>query len=86
MKTAVIYNRIEQLDYFIVNEDITHLQGVYVNSVGTDPNLEQELISLVYGDNPDETKGEVIHKLVTVQEIQQAVHKGAALIECGFLP
>lgn len=47
-KTAVIFDSFDELKLLVVEGDHSHLDGTYINSTTADPELEQELTSLVY--------------------------------------
>lgn len=80
MKTALIWFEVpEKITYFIIDQDLSKFQGVYINSVNN-VDLQAELNSIIY----DETSGEFLHSEVTIEEIENAVREGAKLIEAGF--
>jgi len=82
MKTAIIFNDYEQLYYFVVDGDLSHLHGVIVNSVDSDPKLQDEVCNLIY----DAKTGEALLSDVELAEFVKAVRDNSAVIEIGFLP
>lgn len=81
MKTAIIWNEIEDLKYVVVDGDYTHLHGVYINMADNDPDKERELSGLVYDEEFC-----FKHQPLLLDAFADAIRDGAALIECGFLP
>ncbi len=86
IKTAVIFNIFERVEFFVVEGDWTRFQDVYINSVN-DCNIENyeglqaELQQLVYNY-------EGVYKIHPVENIvfAQAIRDGALIVECGFMP
>jgi hypothetical protein len=84
MKTAVIYNEIEELKYYVFEGDLRNFQDIYINMCVPEKFFdrpeeyeklcEQLLINITYATP------------VTIEEFRQAILTGAYLIECGFLP
>jgi hypothetical protein len=80
MKTAVIWNELEQLRYVVIDGDWNRFQGVYINSV-EEQDLQDELVKLVYDGS-----GKELLPFVTIDVFAEAIREGAAVVECGFLP
>lgn len=81
MKTVVIWDDCEaNLKFFVVDRDVSHLNGVYVNSLNTTEEQCAEASSLVYDD-----KGKQVIEMQDEFPVE-AVKEGAKVITCGFLP
>lgn len=77
-KTAIIFNYLgENIEYFVVSEDLTRFQGVYINT-GHKPVLEHELVDKMFDD-----KGRWVLATAELLEFQLAVRNGATIVECG---
>ena len=91
MKTVIIYDQLDaELNFVVIDKDVTHLNGVYINSCALDDEDEDEfeakqdeLSALFYEENGKNT--ELCNQLTTEFPVQ-AVRDGAAVIVCGFLP
>lgn len=91
MKTVIIYDQCEaNLIFFVVEEDVSHLDGVYINQwIESDKKAErkkrealQDLLSkLVY----DETSGKMLLEPLKKFPTKEVV-AGAKVIVAGFLP
>jgi hypothetical protein len=82
MKTVVIWDSVEaDLRFFVVDRDLGHLDGKYVNSADNTEALDKEISMLVY----DETTGKQVIEM-TKEFPVEAVREGAKVIVCGFLP
>lgn len=80
MQTAIIFFMYEELCYFIVDGDRSHLHECYINAVADDRHLQDELNELLFSE--DESKQA---KKRTIAEVAEAIRNGAKLIECGLL-
>lgn len=90
MKTVIIYDQCEaNLIFFVVEDDYSHLDGVYVNQwVESDKKAERKqrealqdlLLKLVYDD-----KGKMLLKPLKKFPAKEVV-AGAKVIVAGFLP
>ena len=79
-KTVVIWDSCEtHLQYFVVDKDVSHLDGKYVNSVDCTDQESDAVSLLVYDD-----QGKKVIELVDTFPIQ-AVLDGAKVISAGFL-
>jgi len=77
IKTAVIYNEVEELKYLVVDGDWTRFQGIYINSSeDTD-----ELSELIYDEY-----GRYRVEFTDLQGFAAAIRDGALVVQCGFLP
>ena len=81
MKTVIIYDQIYQqpISYYVVDRDVSHLHGVYGNSVNASEEQQNELCSIVF-DEEWNTKPALEHFPT------EEVVNGAKVIVCGFLP
>jgi hypothetical protein len=81
-KTVVIWDMCgqEPIQFAVIDRDITHLDGIYINSSGNDPAKEDELSNLFYADD-----GVLEVDLTEVFPVH-AVQAGAKVIVAGFLP
>jgi hypothetical protein len=86
MKTAVIWNEIEELKYAVIGGDLSKFQGVYCNS--SQPEDFDESNGLY--DDLSEELAEVSEnfEFVTIDKFASVIREGAdcKVIECGFLP
>lgn len=82
MKTVLIYDQCGQEDvkFAVIEKDVSHLSGIYINNSENDLELEDELSDLLYDKN-----GESLVELSKEFPVQ-AVIEGAKVIVCGFLP
>lgn len=81
-QTVVIWDQCGQteLQFAVIDRDVSHLKGIYINSVGTDPALQDELNNLFYADDGT-------CEIDLVEEFPvEAVKAGAIVIVAGFLP
>lgn len=82
MKTVLIYDRCGQdnVKFVVIDKDVSHLDGIYINNSENSMELENELSDLLYANNEDE--------LVKFSEKfpTQDVIDGAKVIVCGFFP
>ena len=76
-KTAIIFNEIEDITYFIIDGDLTIYNGTYIG--GGDSKLELKLAREIY----EKETGEYKHQPKSLAEVRQAIIDGAFLIECG---
>ncbi|MFA6199267.1 MAG: hypothetical protein WC679_02510 [Bacteroidales bacterium] len=87
MKSAVIYPLlgigIEMYHYFIIDEDVSHLQGYdtkkhFYNGwwAGKDDILEDEIDRIFYDDRALYYR----HPQVTLSDIEEAIRNGAKLV------
>lgn len=81
IKSAVIWNTVEELEYFVCEKDLSKFQGVYINSVESDETLARELSESMYDE-----EGNCRVNFCDLATLEEAVLSGARLIECGFLP
>jgi len=82
MQTVVIWDSVDaEIKFFVVDRDLTHLNGKYVNSVDNTEAEDKEISMLVYNE---ETGKQMIKMLSTFPV--EAVRAGAEVIVCGFLP
>jgi hypothetical protein len=81
-KTVVIWDScgIETLKFFVVNRDVSRLDGKYVNSSDISDEEQQEVLNLVYDEN-----GKQAVPMLNQFPVD-AVRDGATVIVCGFLP
>ena len=81
MKTVVIWDEMQgEIKFFVVDQDLQHLDGTYINGSDDDKKLDQLNEVLGYDDN-----GKPKVTLLTAFPMD-AVKEGAAVIVCGFLP
>jgi hypothetical protein len=82
MKTVIIYDQCgqEDISFAVVDRDVTHLAGIYVNNCNQDAALCDELCDMFYDD-----QGRCIIPLSSEFPVD-AVKAGAPVITCGFLP
>lgn len=83
MKTILIYDQCGErpIEFYILDGDYTHLDGIYVNHSNHDENLRDELANLLY----DEQTGDSLLTPETNFPTYE-VKKGALVIVAGFLP
>ncbi len=81
-KTVMIFDQCgqEPIEFYVLDGDYTHLDGVYINSTATKPKLDRELTKLMYDT---EGKRKMKHLLTFPHK---AVVNGAKVIVCGFYP
>lgn len=83
MKTAVIWNEIEQIKYFVVDGDFRKYQGVYVNMIEPEGFLPkgkfEDIADQMIIDFED-------NEFRSIEEFSKAIRDGAYVIECGFFP
>ena len=84
MKTAIIYNEIEEIKYYVLGGDLRQFNDIYINMCtpekffGRPEEFEilcEQLLTAITDASP-----------VTLEDFRQAIQNGAYLIECGFLP
>jgi len=80
MKSAIIWNEFETISYFIVDEDWTRFQGVYINSLKNEK-LQKELGAKVYSE-----EGIFQPAKIDISDFVVEIREGAKLVECGFIP
>lgn len=82
IKTLIIYDQCgqEEIKFYVVQGDYTHLDGIYINSM-QDEGLVEELVNLFYDC-------ETGQDLLTPEDSfpLKAVKDGALVIVAGFLP
>lgn len=81
-KTVLIYDQCGQaaIEFYVVDGDLTHLEGVFINSSEGKRKLQNELSNLMY-----DKKGQP--KLKPCKRFPyKTVKAGAPVIVCGFLP
>lgn len=79
IQTAVIFeDGFEGLQFYVINEDWTRFDGVYLSS-GLNKDLEQELGLALWTEDWTEKK----HQPVLRETFCQAIKDGAILIVCG---
>lgn len=88
MGTAVIWDTSgeDPILFFVVDSDVSHLDGVYVNASYEDENdpwagWQEEVNNLVYDD-----AGQQVIEFCGKREFEDAIRAGATVIVCGFLP
>lgn len=81
-KTVIVWDECGQSDisFVVIDRDVTHLAGVYINRGGNDRDKEDELTGLIY-DDAGRTRNEHLPSFPV-----DAVKAGAAVVVCGFLP
>lgn len=80
MKTAVVFWSQEALTFYVVSDDWSRFNGLYINSTEADPALEKELCSLLWDD-----KGNELVKPCSQIDFEKAIRQGASMITCGFI-
>lgn len=82
MKTVLIYDQCgqENVKFAVIEKDVSHLSGIYINNSENDLELEDEISDLLYDKN-----GESLVELSKEFPVQ-AVIESAKVIVCGFLP
>jgi hypothetical protein len=82
VKTVLIWDQCgyEELQFAVIDRDVTHLNGVYINHADQDEALCDELNTLFY-----DTNGRCVVPLSKEFPVD-AVKQGAPVIVCGFLP
>ena len=90
-QTAVIYSLVGELDFsfFVVDEDITKFDGVYINQWINGYTNEQILeLEILYDELNEyfyDSAGDFKLPMVTRDGLVQAIRDGATLIMCGFV-
>jgi hypothetical protein len=85
VRTAVIYQTcFFNLEFFIVDEDWSRLDGVFANSCDSDPVLIDELMAGVYDAEFTAKKVDLISRDLFIREIRK--DPNMLVIECGELP
>ena len=83
MKTIVIYSSMQDLPtFFILDGDFTHLNEVFVNETGVDPELEDMVCNI-------NSYAEAVHlEQFPMEFVKDQILQGVevAVIQCGFLP
>lgn len=77
MKTAMIYDTQEVIEFFVFEGDYTHLDDVFINSTNSPEQLQQELLSLMYNKDKERTS--------SIEKFKEAIKTEAKLIYCGEL-
>lgn len=88
-KTVVIWDSCGEvpIQFFVIEDkDISHLDGIYVNTYYEDPDdprhaYDTEVSLLMYDE-----AGVVVVNFIPKEEAAQHIREGAGLIVCGFLP
>lgn len=83
MTTIIIYDQCgqERIEFLVVKKDVSHLNGVYINSSDASDEQCDELNNLIY------TKaGKRKIKPLYEFPIQEATEGPSKVIVCGFLP
>ena len=86
MKTVIIFDQCGDaaVKFLVVNGDLSHLNGVYINAATVDRKKEDELLHVIYRYND---AGEYIDAVPTLDAFPvQEVKDGASVIVCGFIP
>lgn len=81
-KTVIVWDELGQnpIKFAVVEKDLSHLNGVYLNSIEDDPRKQDELTNLIYGYD-----GSTPTPLSQTFPVE-AVIAGAIVIVAGFLP
>jgi hypothetical protein len=81
MKTVIIYDQVfeQPISFYVVEGDVSHLDGVYGNSAANTEAQENELYAIVF--NEDWSQKPALDKFPV-----DVVAQGAKVIVCGFLP
>jgi len=82
MKTAIIFNEMEEIKYYVLDGDFTKFHGIYINSMDADEELVDKLASTFY----DDKTGEELKEPIALSEFVAAIRDGAEVIEIGFIP
>ena len=81
MKTVVIWDALDaDISFFVIDRDISHLNGKYANNAEILESDEAEINLLVWDENGKQTQ-----EMTKVFPVE-AVRAGAKVIVCGFLP
>jgi hypothetical protein len=96
MKTIVIWESFDAAaQFFVLNGDYSHLDGVYINAADGDLDLQDELSEIVYRSNEeqqaDPEAGYYRVKMRRKFPIVTAVKnynkgEGLKIVQCGMLP
>jgi len=70
----------ESISFVVVDRDVTHLSGLYINHCRNDRKKEDELTALMYDED-----GRAVNTHLESFPVD-AVKAGAQVIVCGFLP
>lgn len=81
MKTAIIWNEIEQIKYTVLDGDYRKYHMVYINSTDSDEQLINELDSIFFTET-----GVCKVNFISIDQFADSIRNGAFLIECGFIP
>ena len=82
MKTVVIWDSVDaDIRFFVIDRDLSHLNGKYVNHYDNTEEMDREISSLVY----DEQTGAPIVGMLSTFPVDE-VKAGAAVVVMGFLP
>jgi len=85
MKTVIIYETFtEALKFYVADGDYSHLDKVFINSIDSDNDKQDELSNLFYDQQTGDFT-EFAHS-GTEEFPVQAVKDGAIVIVAGFLP
>ncbi len=90
-QTAVIFSLIGDINntFFVVDEDLTHFDGVYINQWFTDyTDEEMAQKDKLYDDLSEyfyDEDGSFKIPMVTKEGLEKAICNGATLIMCGFI-
>lgn len=82
MRTVIIWDQCgqEQLLFFVVDGDLSELDGVYLNGCGDEEKVDK-LNSIIYRDDYSSYRNFALTKFPV-----DAVKNGAKVIVCGFYP
>ncbi|AGK47124.1 hypothetical protein BTI_1576 [Burkholderia thailandensis MSMB121] len=81
-KTVIVWDECGQngISFVVIDGDVTHLAGVYINRCGNDRDAEDALTDLIYGAD-----GRHLYRHMSEFPVEE-VKAGASVIVCGFLP
>lgn len=94
MKTIVIWDQMDgEIKFFVVNKDIIHLNGTYINA--SEQKYEDELLEILnYGEDGQTGMklltqfpiDELVNAYKSAEEITSPASPTVAVITCGFVP
>ncbi|MFA6199266.1 MAG: hypothetical protein WC679_02505 [Bacteroidales bacterium] len=90
-QTAVIFSLIGDINnsFFVVDEDITKFDDVYINQWCDDyteeQQLEHEKLQDEFNDYFYDVDGDFKIPQTNKRGLEEAIHNGATLIMCGFI-
>lgn len=67
-------------EFILFEDNVSHLDGVMINSCEYDEDKEDELNRLVFNDDGS------LKNVITREQFIDEIRQGSILIECGFLP